>query len=323
MTKKHKVVVLGRLFPAAQSRLEELCDIKQWDQVDPIPREELYEWLRDAEGLICRPDLKIDDELLSHAPFLRVIAQPSVGYDNVDIEACSKRSVRFGNTPKVLNEATADLTFGLVLSSARRIHEGWNFVQGNKWQGRKNISLGVDLYGKTLGIVGMGNIGEAVAKRAQVSGMNVIYHNRRIRSDHGMLGIPYVTFEQLLTESDFIVVLVPLSEDSRKLFGKEEFVKMKPTAYFINASRGAVVDTEALYEALRTYEIAYAALDVTDPEPLSNHPLIELPNILITPHIGSATVETRTRMSELTVDNLIAGLTNRPLPSCVNKDLDC
>jgi glyoxylate reductase len=320
---KYKVAVIGSLFPTALKKLEEVCEIKLWDKPERIPQEQLYEWLADAEGLISRADVKVNEELLTHAPHLRVIAQTSVGYDSIDIDACTKRSIPFGNTPGVLVETTADLTFGLLLSSARRIHEGWNFVQAGKWQNRRNIPLGVDLYGKTLGIVGMGNIGTAVARRAQASGMNVIYHNRKKRADHDQLGATYVRFNELLEESDFIVVLVPLSTSSYHQFSKEQFSQMKSTAYFINASRGAVVDTEALYEALVNKEIAYAALDVTDPEPLNiDHPLLTLPNVLITPHIGSATNETRTAMSELTADNLLAGLFRKRLPACVNEEVN-
>lgn len=320
---KHKVVVVGNLYPSAQKKLEEKCDLTIWDKPERIPEEILFDLLKDAEAFFSKVDIKVDEKLLSHAPNLRVVAQSSVGYDNIDIDACTKRSIPFGNTPGVLVETTAELTFGLVLASARRIHEGWNFVKEGKWIGRSNIPFGVDLFGKTMGIVGMGNIGCAVARRAQASGMNVIYHNRSKRNDDDVLGIKYVSFDGLLEESDFVVVLVPLSASSRHLFGKEQFAKMKSTAYFINASRGGVVDTDALCEALVSQEIAYAALDVTDPEPINvDHPLLSLPNLLITPHIGSATIETRTKMAELTVDNLLAGLEGKPLPACVNNEVN-
>ncbi|AOZ93044.1 2-hydroxyacid dehydrogenase [Paenibacillus crassostreae] len=319
---KYKVAIMGPLYPDARARLEEVCEIKLWDKSDPIPRDELVEWLADAEGFISRGDIKVDKDLLSQAPQLRVIAQSSVGYDNIDISACTEQAIPVGNTPVVLVEATADLTFGLVLSSARRIHEGWNYVQEGHWTSRRNIPLGVDLFGKTLGIVGMGNIGVAVARRAQASGMQVIYHNRSIRTDQEQLAATFVNFDQLLEESDFIVVLVPLSAESRHLFGKDQFKHMKSSAYFINASRGPVVDTEALYEALVNQDIAYAALDVVNPEPFSDHPLIHLPNVLITPHIGSATLETRTQMGELTADNLLAGLAKQTLPKCVNDEVN-
>lgn len=319
MVTKHKVVSIGQIFPSALKRLEEVCEMKIWDRPEPIPQEVLYDWLKDAEGLRSRGDLNINEELLSYAPNLRVIAQTSVGYDNVDIDACTKYSIPFGNTPGVLVEATADLTFALVLASARRIHEGWVLVREGKWTKESNLSLGVDLYGKTIGIVGMGSIGSSVAKRAQASGMEVIYYNRTRRPEERELGARYVSFDALLEQSDFIVVLVPLSEETHHLFSKEQFAKMKSTAYFINAARGGVVDTNALYEALVKKEIAYAALDVTDPEPIqTDHPLLSLPNILITPHIGSATTETRTSMHELTADNLLAGLNKKRLPACVN-----
>lgn len=320
---KGKIVVIGQLFPSIIERLEEVCEIKLWDKTECIPQDQLHEWLADAEGFISRGDIAVNAELLAHAPHLRVVAQSSVGYDNIDMDACTKHSIPVGNTPDVLVEATADLTFGLLLSSARRIHEGWNFVQAGKWKKGSNLPFGVDLYGKTLGIVGMGSIGTAVARRAQASGMNVIYHNRKQRQDEDRLGTTYVSFDQLLKESDFIVVLVPLSANNVGLFGKEEFAEMKSTAYFINASRGAVVDTQALYEALLNKKIAYAALDVTDPEPINfDHPLITLPNLLITPHLGSATIETRTKMAELTADNLLAGLAKKRLPKCVNDEVN-
>ncbi len=162
---KYKIAVIGPLFPSVYKKLEEVCEIKYWDKPEPIPQNELREWLADAEGLLSRVDIKINEDVLSFAPQLRVIAQSSVGYDNIDIEACTRRSIPFGNTPGVLVETTADLTFGLLLTSARRIHEGWNYVQAGNWASRQNIPLGVDLYGKTLGIVGMGNIGSSVAKK--------------------------------------------------------------------------------------------------------------------------------------------------------------
>lgn len=302
------------------NQLEQKCEIKVWSSPKKIPRETLLSWLSDAEGFISRGDVIVDDELLSQAPKLRVIAQSSVGYDNVDIDVCTNRSIQFGNTPEVLNEATADLIYGLLISSARRIHEGFAYVKDGRWETPFDIPMGVDLYEKTLGIVGMGNIGRRVAVRAQASGMNIIYHNRNESIENNELDCKYETFENVLSQSDFVVVLVPLSNQTKKLFEKTEFERMKKTAYFINASRGAVVDMNALYQALVNKEIAYAALDVTDPEPLnSDHPILKLDNILITPHIGSATTETRYKMAHLTVDNLLAGLESRKLPSCVNK----
>lgn len=299
--------------------LQEQCDVQHWDRTEPIPREVLNEWVKDADGVFCSGKVRVDEDFLHHAQKVRVIAQASVGYDNVDVNACTRRRIPFGNTPGVLVEATADLAFGLMLTSSRRIHEGWYQVRTGQWKNNFDIPFGNDLYGKVLGIVGMGSIGAAVAKRAKASGMEVIYHNRSQRMDDEVLLTTYVTFDDLLHRSDYIVVLVPLSLQTKGMFGAREFSKMKSTAYFINAARGAIVDTDALYEALKNQQIAYAALDVTDPEPLTaEHPLLRLGNILITPHIGSATHETRERMARLAVRNLLAGLAYKPLETCVN-----
>lgn len=317
--KKSKVVMTGGLMAPALERIQKVCEVQQWEQVDPIPREMLFDWLKDAEGLVVTSNIQVDEELLQHAPKLKVIVQSAVGYDNIDIEACTRHGILFGNTPGVLVNATADLAFSLLLCSARRIHEGWDFVRAGSWRPGNKISFGIDLAGKTLGIVGLGQIGVAVAKRAKAFGMEVIYYNRNRRSNDGELGVTYESFDGLLAKADCIILLTPLSNATRGLFGREQFKKMKSTAYFINISRGPVVDTDALVDALQTGEIAYAALDVTDPEPLpGDHPLVTLPNILITPHIGSATIETRMAMAELAVDNLFAGLTGKPLPACVN-----
>lgn len=303
--------------------LQEQCEVKNWDSVNPIPPDILYDWVEDAEGIFCSGKVSVNEQFLQHAGIVRVIAQASVGYDNIDIDACTKRGIPFGNTPHVLVEATADLTFGILLSAARRIHEGWLQVRLGQWKNNFEIPYGNDLYGKVLGIVGMGSIGAAVARRAQASGMKVIYHNRIRRIDDSVLGTVYASFDELLMKSDFIVVLVPLSEQTRGLIGREAFFKMKSTAYFINVARGGIVDTDALYEALKNRQIAYAALDVTNPEPLpANHPLLELENIIITPHIGSATHETRARMARLAVDNLLAGLAYKPLRTCVNPSVN-
>jgi glyoxylate reductase len=299
------------------------CEIKIWERNEPIPTETLYEWLQDADGLFMTGHgVRVDAELLSHAPQLRVIAQASAGIENVDLDACTARRIPFSNTPGPVVEATADLTFGILLSAARRIHEGWNWVLSGKWE-KSELPFGVALLNKTLGIVGMGNIGVAVAKRAQSSGMKVVYHNRNKRDDEEALNVQYMRFDDLLANADFIVVMVPLSPESRGMFGQTEFAKMQPSTYFINAARGALVNTDALYDALRKGTIAYAALDVTDPEPLpATHPLLSLPNILVTPHIGTATAETRNAMGCLAAENLLAGLAQKPLLTCVNKEVN-
>ncbi len=320
---KYKVIVTGRVLPSVIDALKEQCDLRIWDKNDPIPRDVLYDWVTDADGIFCSGKTQVDDELLSYASKARVIVQASVGYDNIDIEACTKHRIPFGNTPGVLVEATADLAFGILLSAARRIHEGWVQVKTGQWVNNYEIPFGNDLYGKKLGIVGMGSIGAAVARRAQASGMQVIYHNRRARQDDSLIGATYSSLNDLIEQSDFIVVLVPLSAETHGMFGKAQFSRMKQTAYFINAARGPIVDTDALYDALRNNRITYAALDVTDPEPISpNHPLLKLNNILITPHIGSATHETRNRMGLLAAENLLSGLAFKQLKTCVNPSVN-
>lgn len=320
---KYKIVMARSLMAEAQQKLSEICDIKLWDKDEPIPDTILADWLKDAEGLVAAGNIKVTEQLLSYAPKLKVIAQSAVGYDNIDVNACTKRGIPYGNTPGVLVDATADIAFGLLLCAARRIHEGWDFVRQDQWKPGKSLPFGIDLFGKTLGIVGMGQIGVAVAKRAQAFGMKVIYNNRNRRSDDQEIGARYVSFDGILEQADAIIVLTPLSPATRGLFGTEQFAAMKPTAIFVNAARGQIVDTNALVEALVSGKIAYAALDVTEPEPLpGDHPLVKLPNVLITPHIGSATTETRNRMSLLTVENLMAGLEGRPLPACVNNEVN-
>jgi glyoxylate reductase len=314
---KYNLIMTTTLMDPAQQKIADRCAIRFWDPASQS-REQLYEWLADAEGLMSQ-GLRVDEALLTHGPCLRVVAQSSVGYDNIDIEACTRHGIPYGNTPGVLVDTTAELTFSLMLCAARRVHEGWNFVRSGRWQTGASFPFGVDLSGKTLGVVGMGQIGWAVAKRARAFGMNIIYNNRHRRPDDGELNASFVTMETLLAESDFVIVLTPLTAASRGLFGREQFAAMKSTAYFINASRGPVVDTEALYVALKTGQIAYAAMDVTDPEPLpTDHPLLQLDNVLITPHIGSSTARTRIAMAMLAADNLLAGLDRKPLPACVN-----
>jgi glyoxylate reductase len=320
-----KIVMTGRPLPEADKWIRERCEVRSWDEPGSMPRELLLEWLSDAEGLMSvgAQPAKVDEELLAHAPKLRVISQSSVGYDNVDIAACTKHGIPFGNTPGVLTEATADLAFILLMCAARRIKESLQIVQSGAWTPTAVIPLGVDLFGKTLGIVGMGQIGSAVARRGMACGLKVIYHNRRQRDPQDEAGAEFVSFDDLLSRSDFIVVLIPLSNESRLMFRREQFGKMKKTAYFINAARGGIVETNALYEAVRDGVIAGCALDVTDPEPIPvDHPLLQMPNVTITPHIGSATTETRNRMAMLAAENLILGLEKKSLKTCVNQEVN-
>jgi len=320
---KPSVVIVGRVLPIIHELLQVATNITHFEKVGAAATIPLEKALSTAAGLLATSALSVNETLLVKAPQLKVISQPSVGVDNIDLAACTQRKIPVGHTPGVLVEATADLTFGLLLNAARRIPEGWNFVRSGAWGHGQSLPLGIDLYGKTLGIIGMGQIGAAVAKRAQASGMKIIYHNRHPRLNDKTISAAYVQFEELLTQADFVLVMVPLTTASTHLLGAPQFSLMKPTAYLINAARGKVIDSSALYTALKKGEIAFAALDVTDPEPLpASHPLLTLSNILITPHIGSATQETRDAMARLAVENLLNGLAGKTLPACANKEVN-
>lgn len=317
--KDYTVVASGKVRETAYNKLNSMVNFISWQQGGRIPKDELAARLAQADALYSTGNIVIDEKLLSMAPNLKVVAQASVGYDNIDVAACAERGIPVGNTPGVLVDAVADLAYGLILDSARRIVQADAHVKKGLWGQRVPIGLAVDLAGKTLGIVGMGDIGSAVAKRAQVSQMQVVYHNRHQRVDDAELGVTYMpTLDKLLSESDFVLVAVTLNPSTKHMLNEAAFAKMKQGSRLINISRGAVVDTEALYEALHSGKLAYAALDVTDPEPLpAEHKLLTLDNITVTPHIASATVETRDAMALLTADNILAGLQGLPLPAQV------
>ncbi|HTV74873.1 MAG TPA: D-glycerate dehydrogenase [Candidatus Acidoferrales bacterium] len=278
------------------------------------------ERLADADGIFCDMRLRLDEATLAQAPKLRVIAAMPVGYENIDLAACARRGIVVSNGRGTLNEAVADLSHALILASLRRLLTAVEWARSGRWM-NEPAPFGHDLEGKTLGIAGFGEIGLAVARRAQASRMKVMYTNRRPRADDALTGASFVPFEQLLETADCVLALVPLSAATRHLFGRAEFARMKPTAHFVNVGRGALVDTEALVEALQAGRLAGAALDVTDPEPLPpDHPLYTLPNVTIVPHIGSATPETRERMALQAGRNLVAGLLGRPLLTPVPMD---
>ena len=273
-----------------------------------------------AEGLFCLLTVKVNESLLARAPRLRVVSNMAVGYDNIDVAACTRRGIPVGNTPGVLTEATADLTLALLLAAARQIPLSSRDAREGRWQTWSPTGwLGMDLQGATLGLVGMGKIGQAVATRAAAFGLRIVYHSR---SDRGLPGWQRLELDDLLAQSDFVSLHVPLTAQTRGLINNSTLRKMKPTALLINAARGPVVDTAALLQALQEGWIAGAALDVTDPEPLpTEHPLYSLPNCLIVPHIGSATFRARQRMAELACANLLAGLRGERLPHCVNPEI--
>ncbi len=262
----------------------------------------------------------VDGDLLDHLPGVRVISNFGVGVDHIDVAAATARGIPVGNTPGILDGATADLAFALLLAAGRRLVEGDRYARGpNFLRYDPSYMLGREVHGSTLGILGLGRIGEQVARRARAFDMAILYHNRRHRpAVEEALGARYVTKEELLAAADYVVLTVPLTLQTQRLIGRAELARMKPTAVLINVARGPVVDTEALTEALTARMIFAAALDVTDPEPLPReHPLLRLDNVIITPHLGSATQQTRQRMAELSVENLLAGLSGNPLPSPV------
>ncbi|HMD03148.1 MAG TPA: D-glycerate dehydrogenase [Candidatus Baltobacteraceae bacterium] len=293
-------------YPSVRALVETVARVVPFDEVSI------------ADGLLCSGALRVDDALLERAPKLRAIALTSVGYDKLDLDACTRRGIPVSNARGSLTEAVADLAFALVLASMRRLSEAFLWAREGKWMDAPP-PFGSDLAGKTLGIAGFGDVGRALAPRAQASGMQIVYHNRKPRDDDAQTGARYCSFEELLVTSDCVVALVPLSTETRRMFGSAQFARMKPSAHFVNVGRGALVDTDALVAALQGGTIAGAALDVTDPEPLPpEHRLYMLSNVTIYPHIGSATHETRERMSLFGARNLVAGLQRQPLPAILN-----
>ncbi|MBR2219975.1 MAG: D-glycerate dehydrogenase [Phascolarctobacterium sp.] len=316
--KQYTVIASGKMRDVAFEKLDAAVNLLGWQKGGRVPAEQFDEWLAKADALFSTGNIKINEELLAKAPNLKVIAQASVGYDNIDIAACNARNIPVGNTPGVLVDAVADLAYALILDSARKIVLAYDHVKSGKWGENKPFGLATDLANKTLGVVGMGDIGSAIAERAKASKMKIIYHNRNRRADDEALGATYVTFDELLAQADFIVIAVTLNPTTKGMFNKEAFAKMKDGARIVNISRGAVIDTEAMYEALLSGKLAYAAMDVTDPEPLpGDHKLLSLPNVTVTPHMASATTETRDAMALLTVDNILAGLEGKPMPAQV------
>lgn len=275
-----------------------------------------------VEGIYTYGHVHVGGTVLDRLPNVKVISNYGVGVDHIDLAAAAARGIPVGNTPGVLDAATADLGFALLLASARRIVEGDRHAHSPGFlRYDPGYMLGREVHGKTLGIIGMGQIGYQVARRALGFDMTVLYHNRRRREDaERALGhaVRHASKAELLGQADYVILCAPLTDETRGLIGRAELSSMKPTATLINIARGPVVDTEAVTRALAEEQIAAAALDVTDPEPLPrDHPLLDMPNVIITPHLGSATVETRRRMADLSVENLLAGLEGRPLPAKV------
>lgn len=320
-----RVLVTRRLPQPALDIVAAACEMELWPQEsEPMPREQLLARAAHADGLLCLLTDRIDSELLAAAPQLRVAAVMAVGYDSVDVPALTARRVLLTNTPGVLTETTADLAWALILAASRRIVEGHKLIDADGWGRWSPMQMvGRDVFGATIGVVGAGRIGTAVLRRAAGFSMQLRYHNRRPDPQlEQQLGAQYRSLEALLAESDVVVVTAPLTEQTRGMFGAAEFARMKETAVFVNVARGGLVREDDLFQALQRGRPWAAGLDVFAHEPITaDHPLLQLPQVVAVPHIGSATVATRTRMATLAAENVVAALTGRPVPSPVNAEL--
>jgi glyoxylate reductase len=317
---KPKVFVTHQLFDEARQILEAACDVQYWTNDERPPREEVLRRVKDKEGLICLLTEKVNDELLRTAPKLRIAANVAVGYDNIDVDTCTKRGVVATNTPGVLDETTADFAWTLMMAVARRLSEGEQLARSGNWKGWNLDQLcGADIWGKTLGLVGFGRIGRAVARRALGFHMKVIYTDAVKAPDEvaKSLNAEFRDINALLAESDFISLHVPLMPETRGLFDAPKFYRMKPSAFLINTSRGPVVEEAALVAALDAKKIAGAALDVYENEPFI-HPGLKRPNVVLAPHLASGSLETRTKMAVMAANNVIALFKGQMPPNTLN-----
>jgi glyoxylate reductase len=326
MAAKPKVFVTRIIPDAGLSRIKQHCDAEVWTDPLPPPHAVLRQKVAGCDGLVSLLTDKIDAALLDTAPRLKVVSNYAVGFNNIDVPAATARGVAVGNTPGVLTDATADMAFCLLIAAARRVVEGHQYTLSGQWKTWEPIGhLGQDLAGRTLGIIGMGRIGYAMAKRCHGGwDMKILYHDvYKSEPAEKNFGARQVDLDTLLRESDFISVHTDLNEKTRGMIGPEQFKKMKRTAVLINSARGPLVDQKALAEALKAGTIFAAGLDVTDPEPPApDDPLLKLPNVVIAPHIASATFGTRNAMAEICANNLIAGLTGQKLPAWVNPEVE-
>jgi glyoxylate reductase len=318
-------VFITRRLPTDLEPLQQVANVEVWAERQPPPYEVLLEKVKTIDGLLCLLTDRIDRQLLEAGTSLKVISQMAVGYDNIDIPAATQRHLPVGHTPGVLTDATADFAWALLMAAARRVVEADRFTRAGEWQTwEPDLLLGPNVTGATLGIVGFGRIGQAVARRAKGFEMRILYASRQ-RCDVELeqsLGVEFVALDRLLQESDFITIHTPLSDDTYHLFSDRQFELMKPSAILVNTARGQIVEPDALYRALSTGQIAGAALDVTEPEPIRmDSPLLTLDNLIIAPHIGSASRQTREKMANMAIENLIAGLKSDRLPYCVNPEV--
>lgn len=317
-----KIVVTRQIPQKFIAQLEEIAEVEVWnEEFIPMPREKFLLSIKDATACFVTLSEKIDEICLNEAPNLKVVANMAVGLDNIDIDVAKQKGVTVTNTPEVLTETTAELGFTLMLATARRIVEAEQYIQEGQWKSWGPYLLsGKDVYGSTVGIFGMGDIGKAFAKRLKGFNTKIFYHNRsRQEATENELGATWVSFDELLEKSDFVVCTAPLTDETKHKFNASAFEKMKSDSIFINIGRGAVVNEEDLVNALNTGQLLACGLDVLEQEPIDmDHPLLKMPNAVILPHIGSASENTRNDMIQLCVDNIKAVLNDKPAITPVN-----
>ncbi len=324
MTKKRpRVFVTRAIAPDAIAKLRRHAVVEVWPRDTPPPYGELRRRAREADALLTMVTDRIDRELIASAPTLRIISNLAVGLDNIDVTAATAAGIAVGHTPGVLTEATADLAFALLMAAARRVAEGDREVRAGKWQTwGPSVLLGHDVHGATLGIIGWGKIGSAMARRGLGFNMRVLYVSRSARDRESVPGATRVSMKRLLQQSDFVSLHVPLTPQTKHLIGAKQLALMKPGAILINTARGAVIDQRALYRSLKSGHLGGAGLDVTDPEPIAKtDPILKLANVVITPHIGSASHISRNKMADIATDNIIAVLQDRLPRFCANRDV--
>jgi len=318
------VLITRRIPEPGMKLLRGKCRLRLWNRDEPMPEKILRKKIRGVDGVLCLLTDKLTREMMQAAgPRLKVISTMAVGFDNIDVKEATRRGIFVGNTPGVLTEATADLTWALMLALARKIPQGDRIMRQGKFTGwSPTLLLGADFFGRTLGIVGMGRIGRAVARRAQGFGMRIIYHDSRrlVASEERVVGARYVSLQELIRRSDFITLHCPLTRETWHLIGGKELAMMKPGAYLLNVSRGPVVDEKALVRALQRKQIAGAGLDVYEHEPRLAPGLAKLDNVLLAPHLGSASFETRNKMAVMAAQNLLCGLAGKIPPWAVNPE---
>lgn len=318
-------VFATRFFPGEGfDLLRSETNLQIWQEELPPPYALLLEKAPELDGLLCMVTDRISSELIQAGGRLKVISQMAVGIDNIDLAAATAAGIPVGNTPGVLTETTADFAWALLMASARRLAEGDRYTREGKWKTwTPTLLLGSDIHGATIGVVGMGRIGQAVARRAFGFGMRIFYVDTQDQPEvEHTFGARRTSLDDLLRQADFVTLHTSLNSQTRNLMGKQQFQLMKPGAVLINTARGQIVDQAALYQALKNGEIAYAALDVTDPEPLPpDDPLLTLDQVIITPHIASASIQTRARMAHMAAENLLAGLRGERLPYCANPEV--